>query len=105
MKCFKQLFYENKYSRIFYKLKIIASPKSFLYKIISNFIALSFLLFARNLYIKSLLGCNGDEFKCIISNKLDYILNDIYYCTHSAIYFLIFLFIIQLKLCSSYQLI
>ena len=105
MKCFKQLFYENKYSRIFYKLKIIAFSKSFVFNIISNFIALSFLLFARNLYIKSLLGCDGDEFKCIISNKLDYILNDIYYCTHSAIYFLIFLFIIQLKLCSSYQLI
>jgi len=105
MKCFKQLFYENKYSRIFYKLKIIAFSKSFVFNIISNFIALSFLLFARDLYIKSLLGCDGDEFKCIISNKLDYILNDIYYCTHSAIYFLIFLFIIQLKLCSSYQLI
>ena len=35
---------------------------------------------------------------------MKYILDDIYYCTRSVIYFLCFLFIFHLKLCSFYQL-
>ena len=62
-----------------------------------------FLIIARNLYIKSLTGCDGEEFKCVINNNLKYILDDIYYCTHSVLYFLYFLFIFHLKLCSFYQ--
>ena len=77
---------------------------SYLFYIVSNFLAFIFLLLGRNFYIKSLLGCDGDEFKCIIRHKLDYIFDDIYYCILSAFYFLIFLFILQLKLCSFYQL-
>ena len=96
------LSYGNKYSKIFYKKRKLSF--TFLINIFSNILAFIFLLIGRHLYIKSLLGCDGGEFKCIIKNKLDYILDDIYYCTHSAIYFLLFLFILQFKLCSFYQL-
>ena len=34
---------------------------------------------------------------------MKYILDDIYYCTHSALYFLCFLFLYQLKLCYRWQ--
>ena len=68
-----------------------------------NVLAFFFLIIARNLYIKSLKGCNGNEFICIINNNLKYILDDIYYCTHSALYFLCFLFLYQLKLCYRWQ--
>ena len=97
------LSYGNKYSKIFYKKQKLSF--TFLINIFSNLLAFIFLIIGRHLYIKSLLGCDGGEFKCIIKNKLDYILDDIYYCTHSAIYFLIFLFILHLKLCSFYQII
>ena len=70
-----------------------------------NLISLFFLFNARKLYIKSLLGCNGDEGICVLNNNLKYILDDIYYCTHSIIYFLLFLFFLQTHLCSGYQLI
>ena len=72
-------------------------------KILFNILSLVFLFVGRNLYIKSLLGCNGEEFKCIINSNMKYILDDIYYCTHSVIYFLCFLFLFHLKLCSFYQ--
>lgn len=73
-------------------------------KLFFNALAFIFLLIARNFYIKSLLGCDGNEFKCIINSSMKYILDDIYYCTHSVLYFLLFLFIFHLKLCSFYQL-
>ena len=73
-------------------------------KIFFNVLALVFLFVARKLYIKSLLGCDGDEFKCIINSSMKYILDDIYYCIHSILFFLLFLFIFHLKLCSFYQL-
>ena len=66
--------------------------------------AFAFLIIGRNFYIKSLKGCDGDEFKCVINSSMKYILDDIYYCTHSVLYFLFFLFIFHLKLCSFYQL-
>ena len=69
-----------------------------------NILSLVFLFAGRNLYIKSLKGCDGDEFKCILNTDMKYILDDIYYCTRSVIYFLCFLFIFHLKLCSFYQL-
>ena len=104
IKILNRLLCEFKYSKIFFRLKKQAFVNSYLLKIVLNILAFTFLLYGRNLYIKSLIGCDGDEFKCIIRNKLDYILDDIYYCTHSALYFLIFLFILHLKLCSFYQL-
>ena len=104
IKILKRLLWEFKYSKIFFRLKKQAFVNSYLLKIVLNILAFTFLLYGRNLYIKSLIGCDGDEFKCIIRNKLDYILDDIYYCTHSALYFLIFLLILHLKLCSFYQL-
>ena len=36
-------------------------------KVTFNILALVFLLVARHLYIKSLLGCDGDEFKCVLN--------------------------------------
>ena len=78
--------------------------KSFL-KYIKNFPSVVCLFFGRHFYIKSLFGCNGGEFHCIHNMGLDYIRNDIHYCIKSVLFFLIFLFIYQLKLCSSYLLI
>ena len=82
--------------------------KSFLFKIFkyaTNFISLFFLFIARKLYIKSLLGCKGDESICVLNSNLKYILDDIYYCTSSILYFLAFLFFLQAQLCSKYQII
>ena len=73
-------------------------------RIIFNITSLIFLFIARNFYIKSLIGCDGEEFKCILNSNMKYILDDIYYCTHSAFYFLFFLLIFHLKLCSFYLL-
>jgi len=94
---------ENGYSTLFFKSKNYLKL-SLLFKVVFNILAFVFLIIARNLYIKSLLGCNGDEFKCVINSDMKYILDDIYYCTHSVLYFLYFLFIFHLKLCSFYQL-
>ena len=55
--------------------------------------------------IKSLFGCNGGEFQCIHNMGLSYIEKDIHYCIKSVLCFLLFLFMIQLKLSSIYQLI
>lgn len=68
-----------------------------------NVVAFFFLIIAKKLYIKSLKGCNGNEFTCIINSNLQYILDDIYYCTHSVLFFLGFLFLYQLKLCYKWQ--
>ena len=76
-----------------------------IFKYITNSIGLFLLFIARKYYIKSLLGCDGDEGKCILNNNLKYILSDIYYCSHSIFYFLFFLFLVQAQLCSKYQLI
>ena len=76
-----------------------------IFKYITNLIGLFILFIARKYYISSLLGCNGDEGKCVLNNNLKYILDDIYYCTQSIIYFLTFLFLIQANICSKYQLI
>ena len=43
------------------------NKKIFIFKkIFNNILIIIFFYFGRNLYIKSLKGCNGDEFKCII---------------------------------------
>ena len=83
---------------------INVGAKAFL-KLIINIISLICLFFGRHLYIKSLFGCNGGEFQCIHNMGLDYIRKDIKYCINSVLYFLTFLFLFQLKLCSSYLLI
>ena len=70
-----------------------------------NSIGLFLLFIARKYYIKSLLGCNGNEASCVVNNNIKYIIDDIYYCTHSVIFFLLFLFLIQAQLCSKYQII
>lgn len=91
------------------KLKIenINFKKTFakIYKYVMNIISLIILFFARKFYIKSLLGCNGDEGICVLNSNLKYILDDFYYCSYSIIYFLIFLFLLQVQICSKYLLI
>ena len=74
-------------------------------KVTFNILALVFLLVARHLYIKSLLGCDGDEFKCVLKRGITYIVKDMYYCINSALFFLLFLFIFHLKFCSFYWII
>ena len=72
--------------------------------IISEIISLILLIYARAFYVKSLFGCDGDEFKCVVIN-IKYIFEDINYCLKSILYFWIFLIFVQLKLCSKYILI
>ena len=69
---------------------------------IFNICTLILLLRGRYLYIKSLNGCDGNEFSCL-NIGINYIIDDIYYCIKSCIYFLLVLFLIQLKLCSFYN--
>ena len=78
-----ELFYlncinKNKYSRELFENRennFNFHKKS---KSIFNIVCLIFLLVARHLYIKSLLGCDGDEFICILNNGMKYIFDDIY---------------------------
>ena len=61
---------ENEYSRLLSKSKNyqkLCLLKKCSIKIIFNILAFVFLIIARNLYIKSLLGCDGEEFKCVLS--------------------------------------
>ena len=99
----KIFLYKNNYVTINKKHKYEKIVK-LIFNVIFNVMALIFLYIGTNLYIKSLKGCNGDEFSCI-NYSLQYIYDDIYYCTHSSFYFIVFLLLIQLKLCSIYQLI
>ena len=76
-----------------------------IFKYISNSIGLFLLFIARKFYIKSLLGCNGNEAICLVNTNIKFIIDDIKYCTLSSIFFLLFLFLIQAQLCSKYQII
>ena len=66
-------------------------------------ICLLLLYKARNLYIISLKGCDGDEYSCL--RNIQYINDGINYCILSSLYFLLYLFLIQFKFCSFYQII
>ena len=80
------------------KIMPILKKKLFL---IREIIGLIILLIARFFYIKSLKGCNGDEFSCL--GNIQYIIDDINYCLISSFFFLLFLLIIQLKICNIFQ--
>lgn len=97
--------YLNGYKSLVFKREKLHLIVSNLSKLLFNLLALVFLIVARLLYIKSLLGCDGEEFKCVLNNSMKYILDDIHYCILSVFYFLCFLFLFHLKLCSFYQLI
>ena len=56
---------------------------------------------ARYFYIKSLKGCNGDEYSCL--SNMQYINDGINYCIKSSLIFLFFIFLLQFKLFSFYQ--
>ena len=96
--------HNNESSYILLKREIIKISKWFLSENIFNILAFIFLFVARYFYIKSLLGCNGEEFDCIIKSGIKYILDDIFYLILSVIFLLCFLFLFLLKLCSFYQL-
>lgn len=72
-------------------------------KNIINFISILYLIFGRFLYIRSLKGCSKSEFDCL--NDLKLIKDGINNCLNSIVYFIFVLFLIQLKICSSYILI
>ena len=101
---FKSIIRNTKYNTIV-KNKSHRKKKIIILNSILNLLAFVFLIIGRYLYIKSLFGCNGGEFQCIHNIGLSYIKKDIHYCIKSVLYFLLFLFMIQLKLCSIYQLI
>ena len=92
------------YSTELFERRKIIFENSNKFRHLFDVLSLIILFVARCFYIKSLSGCDGEEFECVFNNDLKYISDDIYYCTHSVIYFLIFLFIFHLKLCSCYQL-
>ena len=83
-------------------LIFLSEHKSTLKNII-NFISILYLIFGRFLYISSLKGCSKSEFDCL--NDLQLIQDDINNCLNSIVYFTFVLFLIQLKICSSYILI
>ena len=70
---------------------------------IINFISILYLIFGRFLYMRSLKGCSKSEFECL--NDLQLIKDGINNCLNSIVYFTFVLFLIQLKICSSYILI
>ena len=72
--------------------------------IIRELTGIILLLCGRKYYIKSLEGCDGDEFKCIVI-KIRFIFDDIRYCFKSILYFILFLVFIHLKIYSKYQII
>ena len=72
--------------------------------IIRELTGIILLLCGRKYYIKSLKGCDGDEFKCIVI-KIRFIFDDIRYCFKSILYFILFLAFIHLKIYSKYQII
>lgn len=82
----------------------VTNYKQKIYFFIREIIGLVLLLIGRNFYIKSLKGCDGDEFKCVAIN-INYIYDDINYCFKSILYFLLFLLIFHLKILSKYQII
>ena len=63
------------------KIMPILKKKLFL---IREIIGLIILLIARFFYIKSLKGCNGDEFSCL--GNIQYIIDDINYCLISSFF-------------------
>ena len=69
-------------------------------KHIKNFIGLVLLFIGRYLYVKSLNGCYGDEYTCV-NFGIKKIIEDIYYCIAASFIFIIFLFLLHLKLYSS----
>ena len=92
-----------KYDYIPLKTKLYFTKRKIFF-LFTEFISLIILLYGRYLYIKSLLGCNGDEYQCIVMN-ITFIFDDINYCLKSIFFFWIFLFIFHLNLCSKYLLI
>ena len=82
---------------------LIFSPENKSTRNIINFISILYLIFGRFLYMRSLKGCSKSEFDCL--NDLQLIQDDINNCLNSIVYFTFVLFLIQLKICSSYILI
>ena len=82
--------------------KIKKKYKRFL-KYFKEIIILIIIYIGRYLYIKSLIGCNGDEFSCL--HNIKFIYEGINYCIKSSLLFLIVLFLIQLKITNYYNII
>ena len=72
-------------------------------KYILDIIAFLYLVFGRFLYIKSLRGCDKSEFECL--HNLQLIKEGIKNCINSTFYFIFTLFLIHMKICSSYLII
>ena len=88
------------YKKIKYKIKKI---NLLINRNIKHILSINILLIGRYFYIKSLKGCDGNEFACM-NIDLKYIVDDIYYCIISAICFLIIFLLIQIKIVSIYYL-
>ena len=82
----------------------LSKTNSKIFFIIRELTGIILLLYGRQYYIKSLKGCDGDEFKCIVI-KIHFIFDDIRYCFKSILYFILFLVFIHLKIYSKYQII
>ena len=82
----------------------LSKTNSKIFFIIRELTGIILLLYGRQYYIKSLKGCDGDEFKCIVI-KIRFIFDDIRYCFKSILYFILFLVFIHLKIYSKYQII
>lgn len=69
-------------------------------KFILDCISVLYLIIGRFFYIKSLKGCSKSEFTCL--HDLNLIKDGISNCINSSFYFILVLFLIHMKICSSY---
>ena len=88
------------------KINIVKKPIKKYKKIFMFFIemvTLIIIFLGRYLYIKSLKGCNGDEFSCL--HNIRFIYEGMTRCIKSSFLFILILFLIQIKISKKYNLI
>ena len=93
---FYKIFSSKKKSLFNFKVKSILN-------LIKEIITLFFIYLGRDLYIKSLKGCNGDEYSCL--HNISFIYEGMNKCIKSSLLFLLILFLIQIKISKYYNLI
>ena len=83
-------------------LKNILKKRKYHLNFFKEIITLILIYLGRNLYIKSLKGCDGNEFSCL--HNIKFIYEGMDYCIKSSILCLLILFLIQLRISKFYNL-
>lgn len=77
--------------------------KKYLFLFLREIITLILIFLGRHLYIKSLKGCDGDEFSCL--HNIKFIYDGMNRCIKSSLLFILTLFLIQIQFSKNYNLI